>query len=528
LDSTQWGFTSGYGYYFDVTTLADVKISGIGVHGFSGSVQTIQVWTKVNTYVGFENNPEEWELIQEVSVRAAGFARIGDLPDFAVPLSFSVNTRHAFRIVSDQNILYGRSATQKQIEEAGDGILSILTGDMTFDPGSFPPIDSSVAFAWNGELRYCQLSAPINIPSAFPSSIPTKSPSLVFLCTPTLLDSTQWGFTSGYGYYFDVTTLADVKISGIGVHGFSGSVQTIQVWTKVNTYVGFENNPEEWELIQEVSVRAAGFARIGDLPDFAVPLSFSVNTRHAFRIVSDQNILYGRSATQKQIEEAGDGILSILTGDMTFDPGSFPPIDSSVAFAWNGQLRYCQTSESATPPSISPTATIAPTFMEDGVFTTPSEFMGISGLYGNYFDVTSARDLNIIGLSVHTFSNLREVKVFTKPGSYDGFETDADSWTLIQTVTNQPSSGFMQITVLPLFADKILMSPGDRRAFLVVNIDRDLLSRPFNPNGVGFAGDQYIRIYSGPVSNRAEVFSSYGGAYSFNGAVQYQYNGRIL
>ena len=30
---------------------------------------------------------------------------------------------------------------------------------------------------------------------------------------------------------------------------------------------------------------------------------------------------------------------------------------------------------------------------------------------GNYFDVTSARDLNIVGLSVHTFSNLREVKV---------------------------------------------------------------------------------------------------------------------
>merc|ERR1740139_1676156 len=359
-------------------------------------------------------------------------------------------------------------------------------------------------------------------PSQFSSAFPSWS------CNPKFLDSTQWGFTSGYGYYFDVTTLADVKISGIGVHGFSGSVQTIQVWTKVNTYVGFENNPEEWELIQEVSVRAAGFARIGDLPDFAVPLSFSVNTRHAFRIVSDQRFLYGRGATQKQIEEAGDGILSILTGDMTFDPGSFPPIDSSVAFAWNGELRYCQLSAPINIPSWSPTATIAPTFFEDGVFTIPSEFMGISGLYGNYFDVTSARDLNIVGLSVHTFSNLREVKVFTKPGSYDGFETDADSWTLIQTVTNQPSSGFLQSTVLPLFADKIFMSPGDRRAFLVVNVGRVLLSRPFNPNGVGFAGDQYIRIYSGPVSNRAEVFSSYGGAYSFNGAVQYQYNGRIL
>merc|ERR1740139_1645562 len=144
---------------------------------------------------------------------------------------------------------------------------------------------------------------------------------------------------------------------------------------------------------------------------------------------------------------------------------------------------------------------------------------------GNYFDLCSLRNVNIAGLSVHTFSNLREVKVFTKPGSYDGFETDAGAWTLIQTVTDQPAAGFLQSTVLPPFADTISMSRGDRRAFFVSSVDRVLMSRPFAPNGVGFASDRYIRVYSGPISIREEVFTSYGGAYSFNGGVQYQYRG---
>jgi len=92
-------------------------------------------------------------------------------------------------------------------------------------------------------------------------------------------------------------------------------------------------------------------------------------------------------------------------------------------------------------------------------------------------------------------------------------------------VTNQPEAGFLQNTVLPLFADKISMAPGDRRAFLVSSVDKVLLSRKFSPNGFGFAGDSYIIVYSGPVSNAEEVFTSYGGGYSFNGGVQYQYRG---
>jgi len=95
-------------------------------------------------------------------------------------------------------------------------------------------------------------------------------------------------------------------------------------------------------------------------------------------------------------------------------------------------------------------------------------------------------------------------------------------------VTNQPAAGFLQNTVLPSFADTISMAPGDRRAFLVSNVDRVLLSRPFNPNGVVFAGDSYINVHSGPVSNVEEVFTSYSGGYSFNGGVQYQYRGFLV
>lgn len=137
--------------------------------------------------------------------------------------------------------------------------------------------------------------------------------------------------------------------------------------------------------------------------------------------------------------------------------------------------------------------------------------------------MSATRNVNIVGFTVHSLSNLREIKIFTKPDSYSGFETDADQWTLIQTVTDQPPGGFLENTVLPPFADTISMSQGDRRAFLVTSVDRALLSKPCSPNGVGYAGDLFIRIYSGPITHGEELFTSYGGAYSFNGRVQYKY-----
>ena len=180
-----------------------------------------RVWTKVDTYVGSETLPDEWELMQLVSVQAYGFASIADLPDFDVPLTFSVNTRDAFWIVSDQRVLYGREAPRKQVEEAGDGVLFILVGDITFELGSFLLSTSSKPHAWNGQLRYCETSAinvspstsptgtfaPSHNPSTLPSSILNRAPSetlsLTPPCTPIFLDSIQYGFTAGYGKFHE-------------------------------------------------------------------------------------------------------------------------------------------------------------------------------------------------------------------------------------------------------------------------------------------------------------------------------------
>jgi len=93
---------------------------------------------------------------------------------------------------------------------------------------------------------------------------------------------------------------------------------------------------------------------------------------------------------------------------------------------------------------------------------------------------------------------------------------------LAQTQSGVLPGGYGEHTHLEILPEGIPMSAGSRRTFLVLSRARNLLTQRFTPNGIGFASEQGVTIYSGPAAYSELEFSSARGSFAFNGCVKYQ------
>ena len=94
---------------------------------------------------------------------------------------------------------------------------------------------------------------------------------------------------------------------------------------------------------------------------------------------------------------------------------------------------------------------------------------GRNGQAGVMFDVVAKKDIHIVGIgSIHTTSRGGvDVEVWTKKGTYDGFQRDADAWTLVAS-TSVPGKGRNKPTPLPHgIMDEIDLDQGETQAFYV-------------------------------------------------------------
>jgi len=381
---------------------------------------------------------------------------------------------------------------------------SLLSNQPSFIPSLEPSLKPSLS--------------PTLKPSRFPStasiSRPSSKPSIQ-QCIDTNFYATKWGVSIGYGYFFEVTTLADVRISGMAVHATSSSFG-VNVYAKLGTYVGSETRPSDWKRVRTASITGLGPTRLVDLGDFDEEVFLEAGAGMAFRVVSTRKTLLGRPASKRRAKETEDGVLSLFVGDMTFEAATFVA-GAEGAYAWNGLLRYCQLSDALPVPSLSPTITAPP--VEFTYITLSSGFYGISSVYGNYFDVRATRDANIVGFCVHTFSRQDEIKVYTNAGTYANYGSNPTSWTLAQTQLNVSPEGYGELTHLEMLPEGIPMSAGSRRAFLVLSRTRTLLSQRLSPNGLAVASNEGLMIYSGPAAYAGPTAR---GVFVFNGCVKYQ------
>eukprot|EP00542_Grammatophora_oceanica_P015099 CAMPEP_0194040196 /NCGR_PEP_ID=MMETSP0009_2-20130614/12243_1 /TAXON_ID=210454 /ORGANISM="Grammatophora oceanica, Strain CCMP 410" /LENGTH=186 /DNA_ID=CAMNT_0038683265 /DNA_START=1 /DNA_END=561 /DNA_ORIENTATION=- len=97
-----------------------------------------------------------------------------------------------------------------------------------------------------------------------------------------------------YGHMFDISALKDISVTSLEFQTTSTNTETIQVWTKDGTYVGYETNDFVWALIGEIDVVGQGTGQLTALPrDLFGRTGWSVRAgmKRSFFIVARDTII---------------------------------------------------------------------------------------------------------------------------------------------------------------------------------------------------------------------------------------------
>jgi len=489
------------------------------------------VYTRPGSFEGYTGSSFGWTLVHEESgVEAQGLGQVQMLDQFNAPVVVEANSIQAFRVVANEKALYGRrSGTSAEINTAA---LSLKLGRMSSTGGSFVQTPNGLSFIWNGILEYCQLSdasvLPPQPPALQPPAPPTEpstsfSPSQAPRCVGSTFEilSDRFGISFGYGFYFTIETLTGVGITNAGIHATTSTFD-IEIYTRLGPHEGFTDSSAGWELVhQQAGVRGLGLGQIQMLDQFSAPVIVRAGATQAFRLVSNQKILLGRPAEFSGTEIANSAQLSLKSGKMTSVSGTFTQT-SNANFNFNGILEYCQISAGGLRELV---PTPAPSSTPPKICTLTafnSRFFGISSTFGYYFDIRARSNISIGGVQIHTLLGfpIDRVRVYTKEGSYAGYETSSTSWNLALEQFNINGAGFYSSTELDLFTEEIQVNAGARQSFYVISTQRRLFMRKFAPNGLSIQTDGTVSFYTGPSSQRNE-FGTIGGPYAMNGGIRY-------
>ena len=151
------------------------------------------------------------------------------------------------------------------------------------------------------------------------------------------------------------------------------------MYTRSGTYEGTEASSSGWILVhKQDGIQGKGLAQIEMLDEFATSVLIPAGSTQAFRLVANKRILYGRVASAPQIAVADTAALSLKSGKMTSDSGTFVQT-SDASYEWNGFMQYCQLSQ---PASNTLQPTVTPISLNFTYVTLSSAFFGITSVHG--------------------------------------------------------------------------------------------------------------------------------------------------
>ena len=155
---------------------------------------------------------------------------------------------------------------------------------------------------------------------------------------PGDLTSTFAGGNGQAGNMFDVVALNDVTIDGMDIHIGGTSSETVEIYTKSGSYVGFTGSAAAWTLIGTVTVTGQGLGNPTPLPAGSfTPVTVNAGNTQAFYVTltTSTNIDYTNGTNLGGVF-ASNSDIQILEGVGNSYPfgGTFSPR------VWNGTLRY--------------------------------------------------------------------------------------------------------------------------------------------------------------------------------------------
>lgn len=244
LETTFIGGTQQAGNMFDILAFEDIVVTGFDIHCNLTSQITVEIYTKPESHVGFEKNCSKWTRISTVTMVGRGPGKPTPLPaNSFVPVSIGQFRTQAFYITlrrtDGKGLLYTKG-TGRGALIAADNSLAVLEGvGSAYACGRIFPDR-----IFNGVVHYDRRGQSQTLPPA--------------AANITSLKTTFVGGKQAAGNMFIVSALKSLSIVGMSVHVDGVGEATLEIYTKPDTYDGFENNPKAWVQIMSRNITRNG------------------------------------------------------------------------------------------------------------------------------------------------------------------------------------------------------------------------------------------------------------------------------
>mmetsp|Transcript_16425 Transcript_16425/g.37654 ORF Transcript_16425/g.37654 Transcript_16425/m.37654 type:complete len:243 (-) Transcript_16425:426-1154(-) len=233
-------------------------------------------------------------------------------------------------------------------------------------------------------------------------------------------------------------------------------------------------------------------------------LTLNANTRYGFYIVAP-------TGKFRYTNGNGVGEISASNEDLTIYEGAGLSRPFTRVYnnrIWNGDLFYDVLSQNDNQST--------------GGRRLETTFDGGSGQDGIMFDVLPKHSLRIKGLDLHLAdTNETSVQIYTKEGSFSGFENQRDEWALVAKL-NVFGKGLNVATKAVLKGGNMIhLKKGILQAFYIV-VDQGRGLRYTQGNGVGMpvSSNENLAVFEG-----VGVSSEFGSLFPdrvWNGALHYE------
>jgi hypothetical protein len=557
LETTFSGSNGNNGAMFDVSTGGGnhkIEVISLDLHTnlFEDDCPVL-VFGRPGTHVGFENTTAGWIMLMNTTVECKGFGAHTKLPPFQNPPVIDGGGSYAFyTYMPTPNVRYINGQAVGAIYSSS-AFLSIHEG--TGVAGWFGGEDQNFLRprVWNGVVKYLVDDANLPTGSVFDGGGCSGN------ATTTYADN-----LGSYGNMFDVLTLnSSIEIFGVDFYTDLIESVTYEIFTIEGTYAssmfvpavngGQDPNSEgltnvanmqalNWTLVKRGTAIGRGSGRGTPVRNF-VPFTVPPYSRQGFYVTLTQPDMRYRDITQDLPNaRAGDTYqgnddIEILIGHSV---GTYPAQNLYYEpRLWSGAIVYTADHVCATdPPTEVPTNIPTPEPTEPrtlaplpafgnctNVASLETTMEGGTGSYGNMFTVTAKARLAVTTVDMNIGSTDQiYVEVFTKEGTYKGFEEDPGAWTRV-SATNVTGSGTGIGTSIP-YQDftAVNMLENQTWAFYVTLSTADIkYSRTSVELGDPFVSDDYISISAGAGLAAPDFGGSLFEPRAFNGKVYYRY-----
>ena len=354
---------------------------------------------------------------------------------------------------------------------------------------------------WNGAIRYTIGDS--NGLVMNPTKSPTTQPVVLVpeneswqgnTGDGTSLTTTYTSSSGQCGNMFDIIALKSLTVHSLDIHAVDNE-QTVELYTKDGTHVNHEQDANAWTKLGTVILMGQGVGVPTSIPSDSFPdVQIHAGRSMAWYVTLVQpEIRYSSGSDTLGAVYAYNTDLLILEGVGNVYP--FGPTFSNRV--WNGTVRYTR---------------------QDTKLV--STYAGGSGQAGVMFDIVANKHVIIESLDLHIASTDTErLQIYTKEGTYMGYETDPDAWHLITDLTFE-GKGENNITPVPYNAFLPISVPMHAtRALYVTLTDTKLMYTGGTSPGQVFTQNTDLAILEG--SGNTYLFGAYFVPRVFNGAIHY-------